>query len=111
MEFCFVLFFQATNRMARAETVESVGEAAGGVSGPLPHQYPSTFHFFLHNNFPGNHHRQNQQQNHQEQPILPTPPPSPPDQPNAFLGEQSGRIVNLCGKYAQKGQKIAVIKH
>ncbi|XP_051934039.1 bcl-2-binding component 3 [Hippocampus zosterae] len=49
--------------MARAETVESVGEAAG----------------------------ENQQQNHQEQPILPTPLPLPPDQPNAFLGEQSER--------------------
>ncbi|XP_077422929.1 bcl-2-binding component 3 [Vanacampus margaritifer] len=73
--------------MARAETVESVGEAAGGASGPLPHQHLSACHSFLHNS-PSNH-RQNQQQNCREQPNLPTPPPSPPSQLNAVFGEQS----------------------
>ncbi|XP_077397315.1 bcl-2-binding component 3 [Festucalex cinctus] len=77
----------APSEMARAETVESVGEAAARASGPLPHQHLSACHSFVRNS-PSNR-RQNQQQNQQEQSNLPTPPPSPPTQPDAIFGEQS----------------------
>ncbi|XP_049582033.1 bcl-2-binding component 3 [Syngnathus scovelli] len=70
--------------MARAETMESVGEAARGASIPLPHQYSIACHSFLHN-FPNNHHQS------QQQPNLPTPPPSPPGHPNPVSGEQSNQ--------------------
>ncbi|XP_061638658.1 bcl-2-binding component 3 [Phyllopteryx taeniolatus] len=76
-----------SGEMARAATLENVGEAAGGASGPLPHRHPGACRSFLHSS-PNNHH-QNGQQNRQEQANLPTPPPSPPGQRGAISGEQS----------------------
>ncbi|XP_061683417.1 bcl-2-binding component 3 isoform X1 [Syngnathoides biaculeatus] len=70
--------------MARAATLENVGEAGGGASAPLPHRRPAACHSALPNG-----HLQNGQQNRREQPGAATPPPSPPGPADAVSGEQS----------------------